>query len=77
MYYCFIEFLFGDLQLVESMLIAMYQVILCKEVSVIAGLHEIVQEYGPLEEFKNLHLQISSMSRTDYTDLGHQTLLYR
>ena len=44
---------------------------------VIAELHDIVQQCGPLEEFKNIYSQIPSMKKPDYTDLGHQTLLFR
>lgn len=44
---------------------------------VITGLHDIVQQCGPLEEFKNLYSQIPVLNKLDYTDLGLQTLLFR
>jgi len=39
-------------------------------------LHEIVQQHGPLEDFKQLYSGLSHENPRS-TDLGHQTLLFR
>ena len=40
------------------------------------GLHEAVQQHGPLEEFKKLYSCLSH-ENSSITNLGHHTLLFR
>jgi len=77
MYY--VDFQIDDLQAVQSM----YCIATCVGNCVInfihnfiTGLHELAQQCGPLEEFRELYYQVPH-DKARHTDFGNQTLLYR